>query len=176
MKILKCTAQSLIGLLLAAAAAVAVSTWVFPAENDELLLFHGFRVGVAGVGAGLALLVLFAFADGWIGTRDRRHGARFPATLLHGIGFGLLPGIIVWKAFEQGTTAGRGIALPEQIPPFPWGTAEGAYLPSRIEMAMALASFGAMIRWLALRKEEVTAAPVWITAAQTTSALPVTAK
>ena len=155
MKILKCGIQGLIGLLLAAAAAIAVSTWVFPAENDELLVCHGFRIGVAGIGAGLALLVLFAFADGWVGTRDRRGGTHFPATLFHGIGFGLLPGIAVWKAFEQGTPAGRGIAVPEQMPQIPWWTAESAYLPCRIEMTLALAAFGAMILWLALRKEDL---------------------
>lgn len=155
MKVLKRIVQGLIGLLLAAAAAVAVSTWVYPETNDELVLYRGFRLGVAGVGAGIALLVLLSFANGWIGVRNRKGGARFPGTLLNGIGFGLLPGIAVWKAFEHLTAAGAGTEIPEKIPQAAWFTAEGRVLPCRIELALAVLAFGAVILWLVLRKEDL---------------------
>ncbi len=155
MKIGKLILQALLGLMLAMALVLAVSTWGLKEEGDELISFGTLRVTVSGIGSGAALLATLAFADGWIGERKRRGGNTFPGTLLNGLGFGLLPGAAVWKIFEQITFLGAGKPLEEGIPALPWVTENGVYLPCRLELILALAAFTGMLIWLALRKREL---------------------
>ncbi len=155
MKVFRLIVQALAGILLAAAAALAVSTWGLAGENDELFSAAGLRLGVCGAGAGLAVLVMLAFADGWIGERKRRGGDSFPGTLLNGLGFGLLPGAVVWKIFEQLSFLSGGAAVQEGIPAWPWLTENGFCAPCRIEISLGIAAFTAVILWLILRKEEL---------------------
>ncbi len=146
--------QALLGILLSAATALAVSMWAMAGENDALIVSGALRLSVCGLGAGIAFLTALAFADGWIGERKRRGGARFPGTLLNGIGFGLLPGAAVWKIFEQHTFLKTGRAPGEGIPAAPWVTENGLYQPARLEMMLALTAFAGIVIWLALRKAE----------------------
>ncbi len=155
MKIIRGMAMALLGLLLSAAMAIVVSTWLFQAEKDGLLSFGGFRLSVSGAGAGLALLVLLTFANGWIGERGRRGEQRFPQTIVQGLGFGLLPALSVWKAFEQMTARGAGAVVEDRMPAIPWLTEAGLYQPCRVEMVLLLLAFAGEILWLVLRKEEV---------------------
>ena len=154
MRILKRILQACGGILLAGAIALAVSTWIFPDEEDLLLTAGDFRLSLIGAGAGLATLVLLSFANGWMGERLRRGGGRFPGTLLNALGFGFLPAAAVYKAFEQQTFLRAGKAIPEGIPAWPWVTENGACQPCRLEFALALVAFAAVVIWLALRKED----------------------
>ena len=155
MRGLKLTAQALVGLLAAAAAGLAVSALAFPEEPDTLWIPGGLRVSVTGLGAALAVLICLAFADGWAGIR-RRHGrTAFPGTPVNALGFGLLPGIAVWKAFEQETALSAGKTLPEGLGEAAWLSEGGCFQPCRLELLLAAAAFGAMMLWLALRKEEI---------------------
>ncbi len=155
MKTLKLILQALLGLILSCAAALAVSTWAFSGEKDELAAFGSLRLSISGLGAGAALLMTLAFADGWIGERKRRGGSSFPGTLLNGLGFGLLPGAAVYKIFEQTTFRGAGRAVPEGIPALPWVTENGLYQPCRLEMILALTAFLAVVIWIAFRRNEL---------------------
>ena len=153
MKAGKMILRTLAGLILAGCVGIAAGTWLFPEENDLILNAEWFRVSVTGIGAGLSLVVILAFANGWIIAAERSYPENDGAgRILNGIGFGLLPGISVWKAFETGTRAGAGSPVPEGVPAAPWLTAEGAFLPGRIEMAAALVLFAAVILWLMIRR------------------------
>ena len=155
MRILKLILQALLGILLAVIIAFAVSTWIFPKEEDLLLSLGGFRLSLVGIGAGLAALVFLAFADGWAGERDRRGEKRFPGTLLNALGFGFLPAAAVYKCFEQQSFLSAGRMVPEGIPACPWVTENGVYQPCRLEIVLALIAFAAVIIWLAIRREEL---------------------
>ena len=150
------TVQALAGLLAAAAAGLAAGTWILPAENDLIAAFGGFRITGAGIGAALSLLTVLGFADGWIGSRNRRLPAAGGAgRILNGLGFGFLPGAAVWKIFEQRTSLGQGTALPEGWQDAWIFSAGGRWLPGRTEIMLALLLFGLLILWLALRKQEL---------------------
>ena len=148
--------QGLAGILLAGCAAGAVSTRVLAGENDLLYRWGSIRFGAFGLGAGAALIVTLLFADGWIGIRKRRIPEGSGAgRLLNGIGFGLLPGIAVWKVFEHETVFGRGLPVPEDIPRAAWLTKDGVFQPARAEMILAMALFAAVCLWLILRKRDL---------------------
>ena len=156
MKIWKTLLQALLGLLAACAAAAAVGTWILPQENDLLGTVGGIRLSVSGIGAGLSLLTMLAFADGWIGARNRRlPEARGIGRVMNGLGFGLLPGVAVWKVFEQHTALGRGNPLPEGLNLSGFLTREDAWLPSLLELMLALLLFVAVVIWLMLRKADL---------------------
>ena len=155
MKTVKLIFQACIGLLLSAGAALAASAWIFPEEQDELFSIASLRLGISGAGTGLAVLVLLLFSDGWIGHRKKWGKAAFPASLIQGIGYGLLPAVAVFKAFIHLTASGIGKPVPEGAGQIPWLTAEGSYLPCRLETILALICFGAVTLWLILRREEI---------------------
>ena len=153
---LKKTLQALLGLAVALAAALAVGTWVFPGERNLIAAPGPLRISAAGIGAGLSLLVILAFACGWIRARSRRLAqAGGAGRVWNGLGFGLLPGIAVWKIFEQRTLLGQGTSLPEGLDGAWVFSAEGKWLPGLLEAALALALFGAVALWLVLRKQEL---------------------
>ncbi len=156
MRVWKKAVQALAGLALAFLAAVAAGTWLFPEENDLIVSLRGFRLSVSGLGAGLALLTVLAFADGWIfvGNKNAPEAAG-PGRVGNGLGFGLLPGIAVWKIFEHSTALGRGKALPEGWSSLGFLSRDGAWLPSRAELMMVLLLFAAFALWLAVRKREI---------------------
>ena len=140
----------LAALVLSAAAGAAMGTWGLPGENDLLTALGPVRISVAGVGAAVSLLTVLCFAAGWMaGNRNKAKACRADA-----VGFGLLPGIAVWKSFEQGTRLGLGTAVTEGLPILPWVTREGIWLPSRLESVLALILFAAVILWLMIRKKE----------------------
>ena len=153
--------QALLGLILSASAAVGVSTWLIPGGDEYLFAMDRFRLGIGGVGAGLSLLAILAFADGWIGAR-LRHSTDDNAgrQLLNGIGFGLLPGIALWKSFTQAAGLEAGTEIPPGILQIPWLTEGGMYLPARIEMILALLLFATMVVWLMFRRQESVASGI----------------
>ena len=152
----KTVLQGLLGIVLACCAAAATSTWLLSGENDLLFQWRGFRISACGLGAGISLLVTLLFANGWIAARKRRHPeGRGMARLMNGLGFGLLPGAAVWKAFEQETFLGAGTPVPAGLPQAPWLTEQGICFPSRTEMLLALLLFAAACLWLFLRKNDL---------------------
>ncbi len=160
------TMQALAGLILAAALAAAVSTWAFPAENDLLYSAGPVRFGVTGAGAGLSLLTALAFAGGRIHVRRKdESGNERTGSFADGFGFGLLPGLAVWKCFEEHTVLGKGTRIPEGVVSLPWFTADGISRPCRLEAFLALLLFAALIVWLALRSEPLRNGDVFGTAA-----------
>ena len=145
--------QAVAGLILAAAAAVVISRWGLPEENDLLLQFGSVRIGVSGIGAGLSLVTVLAFADGWIRVQ-RPKGNTGAGRLWNGIGFGLLPGIAVWKCFEQASSQSTGTEIPKGFFQMAWLTKDGRFLPARTEMLLAVILFGTIAVWLIARRED----------------------
>ena len=148
-KSVKTVLSMLMGLVLSAAAGAAMGTWGLPAENDLLAALGPVRISVAGIGAAVSLMTICCFACGWMAAK----GNGKDASWADAIGFGFLPGVAVWKSFEQGTRLGQGTAAAEGFP-VPWVTREGIWLPSRLESAMALLLFATVIIWLMIRKKE----------------------
>lgn len=155
--ILKKILSALAGLVLCSAVGAALGTWGLPEEPDLLTAAGPIRITVSGVGAALSLLTVLMFANIRLGGRERTEGEGPNHPLLDGLGFGLLPGITVWKLFEQGTRLGRGVPLPEGIPAMAWITEGGVWMPSRLEAGLALGLFAAVVIWLMLRKKELPA-------------------
>ena len=152
----KTVLQGLLGIVLACCVAAATSTWLLSGEDDLLFQWRGFRISACGLGAGISLLVTLLFANGWIAARKRRHPeGRGMARLMNGLGFGLLPGAAVWKAFEQETFLGAGTPVLAGLPQAPWLTEQGICFPSRTEMLLALLLFAAACLWLFLRKNDL---------------------
>lgn len=144
--------QAFMGILLAAVTAAAVGTWLFPLERDGIFTAGPLNISVTGIGAGLSLISLLAFANGWIGVRKRNGSAGGAGLIWDGLGFGLLPSLAVWKCFEQMTVLGRGNAVPEGLAQNPWLTEGGNWQPCRIELVLALALFACLVIWLMLRR------------------------
>ena len=154
MGVIRKTLQALAGLILAALAAAVMSTWGLPEENDLLFAFGSVRISVSGIGAGLSLLTVLAFADGWILARKSKEKTG-NGRLWNGIGFGLLPGIAVWKCFEQAASQNIGTEVPKGIPQIAWIMEDGKFLPARIELLLAVVLFAAMAVWLIARRESL---------------------
>lgn len=154
MRILKVSARTLLWLLGAAVLAVAVSC-LFERENGVTLLsFAGLRLTVTGVGGAAAFLTIVLFCQLWVFERRKRKEAS-AAVWANAFGFGLLPGAVVWKIFEHRTVLGTGTALFEPLRGIPFLTAEGCFLPSRIELVLAGLCFAAVVLWLILRREDL---------------------
>ena len=149
-KSVKTVLSVLLGLVLSAAAGAVMGTWGLPEENDLLTAWGPVRLSVAGAGAALSMLTICCFAGGWMAAKEKGKEASWADA----VGFGLLPGIAVWKSFEQGTRLGLGTAVTAGLPVLPWVTREGIWLPSRLESVMSLILFAAVILWLMIRKKE----------------------
>ena len=76
--------------------------------------------------------------------------------LMNAAGFGLLPGIAVWKAFEQGTFLASGTPVFDPLPVIPFFTSGECFAVSRIEMCLSVCCFAAAVLWLTVRKDSLT--------------------
>lgn len=114
------------------------------------------RITGTGIGAIVSLLTVLLFS-GFRGIENRkRNGAGYSAgEILNDIGFGLLPGIAVWKVFEQKTMLGTGTASFEPIEQLPLLTENGTFMVSRAEMILAAVCFAGIVFWLMLRKDDI---------------------
>ena len=147
--------QILLGLILSAGVAIAMGTWGLPEEKDLIAEAGMIRITASGIGAGISMIVLLGFANGWIGIHRRRDPGTGAGQIMNGIGFGLLPAIAAWKAFEQAGEIGTGSALPDGIPAWTWITRDGNWIPARIEMALAICMFAAIVIWMMCRRQEM---------------------
>ena len=153
MKALKRTAWIAGWILFSMLAAAAVSAWIPAAEGDYFRKPGLFRMSVAGLGCGIALLA----AGGIILLRKtsgtKNESASGWRRLLTDAGFALLPAAAIWKAFEDTCPAGEGfIHCPESFS-IPWIFEEGLFRPCRMEAAAALIFFVLFACWLVIRKE-----------------------
>ncbi|MBR7174264.1 MAG: hypothetical protein IKD50_07545, partial [Clostridia bacterium] len=64
--------QILLGLILSAGVAIAMGTWGLPEEKDLIAEAGMIRITANGIGAGISMIVLLGFANGWIGIHHRR--------------------------------------------------------------------------------------------------------
>ena len=108
-----------------------------------------------GLMTGPGMLVLFSLL--WLFViRKKADGRRTAGDWANALGFGLLPGIAVWKAFEQYSgirTVGR--ELFEPLKAISWFTADGRFVPCRIEFCAATAAFILVTVWLIVRRDRL---------------------
>lgn len=122
--------------------------------EDMLFSLFGLPVTVTGAGAILALLTALGFAYAWLRGCRRRDTHPFRAgNVMDAAGFGLLPGISVWKAFENSTFLGNGAAVFEPLGELFLFTAGGRFAVSRIELVLAAVAFAAVSFWMMMRKD-----------------------
>ena len=112
---------------------------------------------IALAGLGMALFMIFLFSALWVLDARKRNAVRLTAGhWINAAGFGLLPGIAVWKAFDAfaGDT-GNGKLLFQPIRDIPWITADGRFVPGRIEFCAAMLLLAGLIIWLIVRKKDI---------------------
>ena len=112
-------------------------------------------IALAGLGATLFMILLFSLL--WIlDIRKRSTGRLTAGHWANAFGFGLLPGIAAWKAFDAfaGST-GNGKPLFHPIRDIPWITADGRFVPGRIEFCAAVLLLAGIIIWLIVRKKDI---------------------
>lgn len=104
-----------------------------------------------------AILMFFLFALLWI-HETRKSGKERPGggTMFNAAGFGLLPGLAVWKIFEPYyglEILSSGKELFDPLGPILHLTRGERFAPERIELAALLIAFAAVIIWLIARRE-----------------------
>ncbi len=112
---------------------------------------------IALAGICTTLLMILLFSGLWALSARKRTGGRLTAGhRANAVGFGLMPGIAAWKAFEAfaGDTA-NGKTLFEPIREIPWFSAEGRFVPARLEFCAAVLLLAGIILWLIVRKDDL---------------------
>ena len=110
---------------------------------------------LAGLGATLFMILLFSVL--WaLDVRKRTTGRLTAGHWANAAGFGLLPGIAAWKAFDAfaGST-GNGKPLFQPIRELPWLTAGGRFVPGRLEFLAAVLLLAGISIWLIVRKNDI---------------------
>lgn len=122
--------------------------------NDLLTEVFGVRVTYGLAAGGIAALTMLLFLVLWLTTQRRKTEGPIPfGGWMNAVGFGLLPALTVWKAFESFSPLRGGAAVFEPLPLIPWLTEEGAFCPCRIEFAAGALCFLFVFLWLITRKE-----------------------
>ena len=104
------------------------------------------------IGGVLALMALAVLAL-WYARAARKAGEPPEGGLLPaGLGFGLLPALATGLIFLQDTSLGRGVPLMEPMEEIAWLSAEGRFMPCRIESLLCLICFAGLCLWLMFRK------------------------
>ena len=156
MRAIKILLWILLPLLAAAAAAFAVSSFAELERNETILSLLGMKLSVTGAGAGLSVLTAVGFAGIRFTRNRKRTGGTVSAGLLADAAcFGFLPGVAVWKVFEQFTALAEGTGLSEPLPAVDWFVISGQFAPSRIELVLSVLCFTGIVIWLILRKEDL---------------------
>ena len=113
---------------------------------------------MAQIGAGSAALAFLVFVLIWLRIAKKQETGRQNAgTWLDAAGFGLLPGLAVWKAFEPFVleTGINGKPLFEPLESLGWLSAYGRFYPGRMELCGAAAAFTGIALWLFIRKKDM---------------------
>ena len=123
--------------------------------SEVLTEIAGIRVTTKIASAGIAAVTLALFVLLWLTDRRKRTGkTASPGEWMNGAGYGMLPALAVWKAFEDMSRAGRGAVVTEPLPFVRWFTENGKFCPCRIELTAAAACFTGVTLWLILRRRE----------------------
>lgn len=156
MRILKKLLWMLLVFLVAAILAVTVSTITEHDGGESIISFLNLRVTITGIGAGFAFLTMLLFSVlKLVDFRKRNDTVSGWGERLNAIGFGLLPGVAVWKVFEQATLLAYGTEVPDPLPQLTVVTSAGCFAPSRIELICSVLYFAAILLWLILRKNDL---------------------
>ena len=123
--------------------------------GEALFEVAGITVTVTGIYSVISVLILLLFMGLWLAGRKKRSGRDiFAGQVMNGIGFGLLPALAVFKAFQEAGT-GAGSAVSEPLPCISWLTKDGYYMPGRIETAAATVLFLILCLWLIIQRSEL---------------------
>ena len=155
MLVLKALLRTLIIVLAAFAIAIAVSAVSAPYSGEVLVSIHEIRITVSGVGDAAAFLTILLFSWIWMIERKKRGnntGTRLER--LNAAGFGVLPGIAIWKIFEQATALSRGKPVFAPLPETAIFSEMGYFTPSRTELIFSVIIFSGLVLWLILRRKE----------------------
>ena len=156
MRILKALLHTLLSLLGAAIVAVLVSRLFDREGGDILFSVREVRITVPGIGAALAILTMLLFALMFRSDQRKRNlSSGGIGNKLNALGFGLLPGTAVWKIFEQQTILAEGKAVFDPLPAMEFFTENRLFVPSRIEMVLAVAAFVFLVIWLIARRNDI---------------------
>ena len=113
------------------------------------------RITVTSAGAIISLMILLLFS-GLRVINTRKQAEEISAgEILNSIGFGILPGLAIWKIFEQYTVLGNGTESFDPIRDIPLFTEKGRFTVSRTEILLAVLCFAAVVLWLAFRRDEI---------------------
>ena len=125
-------------------------------NREVLVSLHALQITVTAAGAFLAVIVTALFEEIRVyGVRRRTQSNISMGDRADGLGFGLLPGLIIWKIFEQETAAGDGKSSFLPLKNIPWINEESCFMPCRIEIGAALICFAGIVLWLMLRKKDL---------------------
>ena len=155
MRILIRTAWAFLWILAAGALNLGVSMLGFPDAETVLLEFPPLRLTLAGAGAAAALMMLALMGCLWRWMLFPPAEKRSAGAMMNCIGFGLLPSLAIWKAFETYTALGKGIPVFKPLGEPEWITESGCFCPGRMEIVLAAAAFAGVVLWLILRKNEL---------------------
>ena len=123
--------------------------------SEVLFEVFGVNITITAVYGVVSVVVLLLFMSLWLVGRKKRSGKEiFAGEVMNGIGFGLLPALAVFKAFQEAGT-GAGSKVLEPLPYIQWLSVGGYYMPGRIETAAACAFFVLLCLWLILRRTEI---------------------
>lgn len=123
--------------------------------SENLFEVFGVTVTVTGVHVFAVVVVSLLFMTLWLIDRKKRTGKPiFAGQVMNGIGFGLLPGLAVWKALRD-IGVGPGAEIPEPLPLVDWLSKDGFFRPEHIEIAAAIGCFLLLCLWLILRKKDM---------------------
>ncbi len=114
---------------------------------------HFTGTGIGMIAAFLAMLLFSALGmtEARAGSGSADSGRKIPDA----VGFGLLPGIAVWKVFEQNTRLGTGITSSDPVSGIALITEGGRYAVSRAEMILAAVCFAGIILWMMQSRNEL---------------------
>ena len=128
-----------------------------------------------------AILVFIIFSGCWIREIRKRYKAKLTAgAWFNAAGFGFFPAMAAWKIFEPYCGLGTdGKKLFDPLGPIDHLTRGERFAPDRLELAVTLAAFIAIVIWLMVRKQPLpgngdlflTVICVWSAARITTESL-----
>lgn len=123
--------------------------------SETLFEFLGIEITITGISVAAAVIVLSLFLCLWLFGRKKKTGRPiFAGQVMNGIGFGLLPALAVFMAMQSMST-GTGSEVIEPLPHVRWFSADGFFLPGRIETTAAAVCFLLLCVWLIIRKEDL---------------------
>lgn len=154
MRAIKILLWAVIPVFAAALLAAVISSMTETGNAETIFSLFGVPLTVTGAGAGFSFLTIAGFAGIRLAGNRHREKTFSIGRLTDAAGFGVLPGAAVWKIFEQFTPMAEGIQLFHPLPALEWITEDNCFVPSRMEMILAVVCFAGIVIWLILRKKD----------------------